>query len=148
MNFEEWFLDLVKQVVVKNAYSHYRYTDMSYDDLAKGIKMSLKRQKVLPQNNWQFERKINFEILKRTKFSMKQIIEIAKFYYQDIDKDYEEFHSTFKNHKYFFSKGYMKSSDYGKISFSDWFLKEFTEIHSDLNKEFKNQLNEVSSQKF
>ena len=60
MNFEEWFLDLVKQVVVKNAYSHYRYTDMSYDDLAKGIKMSLKRQKVLPQNNWQFERKIVF----------------------------------------------------------------------------------------
>jgi len=143
MNFEEWFLDQVKQVVVKNAYSHYRYTDMSYDELAKSIKISLKRQKVLPQNNWQFERKINFEILKRTKFSMKQIIQIAKFYYQDIDNDYEEFYSAFKSHRYFFKMGFMKSSDYGEISYSDWFLKEFTKIHSELNEEFKNQLNEV-----
>lgn len=143
MNYEEWFLDEIKKVVVKNGYSHYKYTNLSFDELAKSIKTSLKRQKVFPQNNLQFERKINFEILKRTKFNMRQIVQISKFFYQDFEKDYEEFFSVFKSHKYFFKMGFMKSSDYGEISYSDWFLKEFTKVHNELNKEFKNQLNKI-----
>ena len=138
MNYEEWYLQQVQDVVAKNPFSHY--TDKNYLELSKSIKNSLKRQKIFPQNNWQFERKINFGILKYTNFSMKQIVNITKFFYQDLDKDYEEFFQEFKSHKHFYCTDYRKSSDFETISYDQWFYREFSKAHKELHDQFKAQL--------
>lgn len=140
MNYEEWYLQQVQDVVTKNPFS--QYTDKHYLDLSKSIKNSLKRQKVLPQNSWQFERKINFGVLKFTKFSLKQIVNITKFYYQDLDKDFEEFFNEFKSHKYFYNTGYMKSPDFKILSYEQWFYKEFCKAHKEFSELFKSQLSD------
>jgi hypothetical protein len=138
MNYEEWYLQQVKDVVTKNAFS--QYTDKNYLELSKSIKNSLKRQKIFPQDSWQFERKINFGILKFTRFSLKQIVNITKFFYQDLNKDFEEFFQEFKSHKHFYYTGYMKSSDYKILSYDQWFYKEFCKAHKEFSDQFKNQL--------
>jgi hypothetical protein len=144
MNYEEWYLQQVQDVVSKNPFS--QYTDRNHWELSKSIKNSLKRQKVFPQNNWQFERKINFGILKFTKFSLKQIVNITKFFYQDLDKDFEEFFKEFKSHKHFYYTGYMKSSDYKILSYYEWFYKEFCQAHKEFNSMFKSQLSDLNSE--
>jgi hypothetical protein len=143
MNYEVWYLEQIKAVVEKNPFS--RYTKKTNEELAKSIKISLKRQKVFPQNNWQFERKINFAILNRTTFSLKQIVNITKFFYRSLDEDFNEFHDEFKSHLYFYSKGYMKSEDYEKISYTQWFYSEFSKAHKEFNDNFKEQMESLKS---
>lgn len=138
MKYEEWYLEQIQSVVCKNPFG--QYTNKTNEELAKSIKISLKRQKIFPQNNRQFERKINFGILKFTKFSLKQIVNITKFFYQDLGKDFEEFFQEFKSHKHFYYTGYMKSSDYKVLSYDQWFYKEFCKAHKELNEQFKSQL--------
>jgi len=146
MKYEDWYLDQVEQVVIRNPLSNYKYTKKSYFELAKSIKSSLKRQKILPQNNWQFERKINFGILKFTSFSMRQIINITNFYYQDVDTDFKEFYDEFKSHKFFYVRDYMKSSDCDVISFQQWFYYEFAKAHKEFHQQFISQLEVINAE--
>ncbi len=140
MKYEDWYLDQVEQVINKNPFGSYEYTGKFSFELAKSIKSSLKRQKILPQNNWQFERKINFSILKFTRFSLRQIVNITSFYYRDLDEDFKEFYAEFKSHKLFYVRDYMKSSDYNVLSYEQWFYYEFAKAHKEFHEQFKHQL--------
>jgi hypothetical protein len=143
MKYEEWYLEQIRSVVCKNTFG--QYTNKTNEELAKSIKISLKRQKIFPQNNWEFERKINFAILNRTTFSLKQIVNITKFFYRSVDVDYEEFYKEFKSHMYFYSRGYMKSDDYEKISYEQWFYREFHKAHKEYNDNFITQIEALKS---
>ncbi len=144
MNYEEWYLDQVTQVVKKYPFSDYQYTSKCCFELAKSIKISLKRQKIFPQNNWQFERKINFGVLKFTNFSIKQIVNITKFYHQHVDDDFKEFYDEFKSHKYFYARDYMKSEAFNILSYEQWFYKEFSKAHKEFSEDFKVQLENLN----
>jgi len=146
MKYEDWYLDQIMQVVYKNPFSSYEYTKKCYYELAKSIKTSLKRQKIFPQNNWQFERKINFGILKFTNFSIRQMVNITNFYYQDVDTDFKEFYAEFKSHKFFYVKGYMKSSDFNVLSYQQWFYYEFAKAHNEFHQQFKIQLEAINAE--
>lgn len=144
MNYEEWYLKQVQIVVAKNRFAPY--ANKSYYDLAKSIKNSLKRQRILPQNNIEFERKINFGVLKHTKLSLAKIVEITKFYYRSLEVDYDEFHKEFKSHRYFYNFGYMKSGQNDIISYKQWFYNEFSKAHNECNVLFKQNLKDIKNQ--
>ncbi len=144
MNYEEWYLEQVKTVVEKNRFAPY--TNKSYYDLAKSIKNSLKRQRILPQNNIEFERKINFGVLKHTRLSLAKIVDITKFYFRSLEVDYDEFHKEFKSNRHFYNFEYMKSGQNGIVSYNQWFYNEFTKAHNECNRLFKQHLEEIKNQ--
>lgn len=133
MKYEEWFLDQVRNIVYKNPFSEC--TNKCYEDLSKSIKNSLKRQRISP-NDKDFEKMVQFGILKFTKFTIKQIVNIGNFYHKTYWEDFDQFQAIFKSHQHFY-KDYINSNETDDIPYHEWFREQFSDAHAELSKIYK-----------